>query len=180
MMHEMSDRYIDHLQDFAGNYNGTYHRTIGMAPQKVTKTKETDLWWRMYWPKKQEPIRKVKVTRKPFRFKIGDQVRITYLRNPFTREYDEKWTGEIFKISQRILRGGLPIYRITDFNGDEIKGTFYQSELQKTNVKDDDIWKVEKILKTRGKGLRKEYFVKWLRWPTKFNSWIPARDVHNL
>lgn len=180
MTHEMSDRYIDHLQDFAGNYNGTYHRTIGMAPQKVTKTKETDLWWRMYWPKKQEPIRKVKVTRKPFRFKIGDQVRITYLRNPFTREYDEKWTGEIFKISQRILRGGLPIYRITDFNGDEIKGTFYQSELQKTNVKDDDIWKVEKILKTRGKGLRKEYFVKWLRWPTKFNSWIPARDVHNL
>jgi hypothetical protein len=27
----------------------------------------------------------------------------------------------------------------TDFNDDEIKGTFYQSELQKTDVKDDDL-----------------------------------------
>ena len=88
--------------------------------------------------------------------------------------------GEIFKISQRILRGGLPVYRIKDFNDDEIKGTFYQSELQKTDVKDDDLWKVEKILKTRGKGRHKQYFVNWLHWANKFNSWIPANNVQNL
>jgi hypothetical protein len=51
----------------------------------------------------------------------------------------EKWTGDVFKISQRILRGGLPVYRIKNFNDDDIKGTFYQSELQKTDVKDDDL-----------------------------------------
>ena len=91
------------------------------------------------------------------------------LRNPFAREYDEKWTGEIFKISQRILRGGLPFYGIKEFNDDEIKGTFYQSELQKTDVKDDDLWKMEQILKTRGKRRHKQYFVKWLHWANKFN-----------
>lgn len=64
---------------------------------------------------------------------------LIYIRNPFAREYDEKWTRDVFKISQRILRGGLPVYRIKDFNDDEIKGTFYQSELQKTDVKDDDL-----------------------------------------
>jgi hypothetical protein len=73
--------------------------------------------------------------------------------------------------SQRILRGGLPVYGIKDFNDDEIKGTFYQSELQKTDVKDDDLWKMEQILKTRGKGLNKQYFAKWLHWANKFNSW---------
>ena len=41
----------------------------------------------------------------------------------FTREYDGKWTGEIFKVTQRIMRGGLPIYRLKDFHDEEIKGT---------------------------------------------------------
>ena len=38
--------------------------------------------------------------------------------------------------------GGLPIYRLKDFHDEEIKGTFYQSELQKVDVRDDDIWKI--------------------------------------
>lgn len=89
--------------------------------------------------------------RKPFRFKIGDYVRLTHLKNPFSREYDERWTDEIFVISQKILRRGLPVFRVQDFDKDEIEGTFYQSELQKVNVKDDGLWKVENILKTKGK-----------------------------
>ena len=57
----------------------------------------------------------------------------------FTREYDGKWTGEISKVTQRIMRGGLLIYRLKDFRDEEINGTFYQSELQKVDVWDDDI-----------------------------------------
>ena len=72
------------------------------------------------------------------------------------------------------------MYRIKDFNDEEIKGTFYPSELQKTDVKHDDLWKVERILKTRDKARNKQYFVKWLRWPNKFNSWILAGDVNSL
>lgn len=83
-------------------------------------------------------------------------------------------------ISQRILRDGLPIYRVQDFDKDEIKGTFYQSELQKVDVKGDDLWKVEKVLKTRGKGRNKQFFVKWYHYPKKFHSWINASDVSNL
>jgi hypothetical protein len=52
-----------------------------------------------------------------------------------------------------ILR--LPKYRLKDFHDEEIKGTFYQSELQKVDVRDDDIWNIEKILKTKGKGNNK-------------------------
>jgi len=180
MTYKQSERYIDHLQDFAGNYNMTYHRTIGMAPDQVTESKETDLWWQQYWPKKMPDIPKVKRVRKPFKFKLGDRVRMSHLRNLFPREYDEKWSGEIFTVSQKILRGGLPVYRVKDYDGDEIKGTFYQSELQKVDVKDDDLWKVETILKTRGKGVNKQYYVKWMYWPKKFNSWIKASDVQDL
>jgi hypothetical protein len=93
----------------------------------------------MYWPKNVSSESKSKTIRKPFRFKVGDKVRITYIRNIFTREYDEKWNGEIFKVTQRIMRGGLLIYRLKDFRDEEINGTFYQSELQKVDVWDDDI-----------------------------------------
>jgi hypothetical protein len=175
-----SYNYIGELQTFAGSYNKTYQRTIGMPPNKVTKGKETNLWWKMYCPKTVSTESKSKTIRKPFRFKVGDKVRITYIQNIFTREYDEKWTGVIFKVSQRIMRGGLAIYRLKDFHDEEIKGTFYQSELQKVYVRDDDIWKIEKILKTKGKGNNKQYFIKWLHWPKKFNSWISACDVNNL
>jgi hypothetical protein len=41
-------------------------------------------------------------------------------------------------------------------------------------------YKIKKILKTKGKGSNKQYFVKWLHWLKKFNSWISARDVNNL
>ena len=65
LTYKMSDRYIDHLQDFAGNYNATYHRAIGMAPKTVTKSNEIELWWKMYWPKKHELVSKAKIVRKP-------------------------------------------------------------------------------------------------------------------
>jgi hypothetical protein len=78
------------------------------------------------------------------------------------------------------MSGGLPIYKLKDFHDEEIKGTFYQSELQKVDVGNDDMWKIEKKVKTKGKGNNKQYFIKWLHWPKKFNSWISARDVNNL
>ena len=85
----------------------------------------------MYWPKDQNVVKKTKTVRKPFRFKIGDKVRLTHVRIPFSREYDERWTGEIFSISQKILRGGLPVYRVQDLNEEDIKGTFLNLNFKK-------------------------------------------------
>jgi hypothetical protein len=47
--------------------------------------------------------------------KIKDQaimIPLTSGVNP--REYNEKWTGEIFNVTHRIMRGGFPIYRLKD------------------------------------------------------------------
>jgi len=74
-------------------------------------------------------------------------------------------------VNQCLPRGVLVI---------EIKGTFYLSELQKVDARDDGMWKIEKILQTKGKGNNKHYFPKWLHRPKKFNSWTSARDVNNL
>lgn len=110
----------------------------------------------MYWPKRDVETKKTKTARKPFMLKIGERVRLTHLRNPFTREYDERLTDEIFIVSQKIVRGGLPIYRVKDFDGYGIKGTFHQSELLKVEVMEEDLWKVVQILKTKGRGRNKQ------------------------
>jgi len=39
--YKQSYEYVNKLQMFAESYNNTYHRTIGMAPAKVTRNKET-------------------------------------------------------------------------------------------------------------------------------------------
>ncbi|KAK3106495.1 hypothetical protein FSP39_021059 [Pinctada imbricata] len=99
MTFKQSNQYVDRLQDFVRNYNSFYHRTIGMAPDKVTESKETNLWWKMYWPKSISIKRKT--VRKPYKLKVGDNVRVSRIRNPFTREYDQKWSRELFIISDR-------------------------------------------------------------------------------
>jgi hypothetical protein len=62
-----------------------------------------------------------------------------------------KQAGEVFNISSTFWRNNIPIYSMKNYNGEEITGTFYQSKLQKIDIKDNELWKIEKILKTKGK-----------------------------
>lgn len=175
LTYKNSFNYIDELQNFSDGYNKTTHRTIDMAPKDVTENNEEDVRISTYFnrPKSQAKLSK-------YRFKPGDRVRITHLRNKFSREYDQRWTGEVFTIAQRFHRGQKPIYRLKDYNGEDISGSFYQPELQKVNLKDDELFKIEKVIRERGRGNNKQYFVKWLYWPKKFNSWVKARDIEQI
>lgn len=102
-----------------------------MSPDKVNKAKETEVWWRMYRPMKISVLSKTNRTKKTFKFKIGDHVRISHLRNIFSREHDQKWSGEIFLVSERRLKGRIPVFRLKDYSNEEIKGSFYQSKTAK-------------------------------------------------
>ncbi|XP_053405188.1 uncharacterized protein LOC128558917 [Mercenaria mercenaria] len=71
----------------------------------------------------------------------------------------------------------MPVYRLNDLQDEEIKGTFYESEMQKVNYDPDHSFKINRIIKTRGKGQNKQYFVQWKYYPKKFNSWVKANDL---
>ena len=105
-------------------------------------------------------------------------MRTTYIRRHFQREYDSKWTGDIFKISRRFIRQGQPIYCLEDWYDKPVEGTFYQNELQKIETTDDDMFKIEKVIKYKGRGNKKEALVHWLGWPKHFDSWIPASEIN--
>ena len=132
----------------------------------------------MYWPKEPYDPNKKKHEVK-YTFKIGDRVQTTFLRRPFQREYDTRWSGEILKISRRFMRQGQPIYKLVDWYNKSVSGTFYQKELQKVEVSDDDIFKIEKVIKYKGRGNKEEALVRWLGWPKQFHSWIPVSNLNN-
>ena len=63
--------------------------------------------------------------------KVGDHVRISKYKNIFAKA---NWSEEVFVVSK--IKNTVPwTYVINDLNGEEIIGTFYEKELQKTNQK---------------------------------------------
>ena len=54
-------------------------------------------------------------------------------------------------------------YAISDLNGEEITGSFYEKQLQKTNQKE---FRIAKILKRKGDKL----YAKWKGYNNLFNS----------
>ena len=67
----------------------------------------------------------------------------------------------------------LVTYAIKDVADEDIKGRFYEPELQLITKK-DTVYDVEKVLKTRRRNDIIECYVKWKGYPDKFNSWIDS------
>ena len=117
--------YIDKLDDIGNEYNNTYHRTIKMKPIDVKDNIYID---------RMELNSDKKVNDKNPKFKVGDHIRISKYKNIFAKEYMPNWSEEVFIISK--IKNTVPwTYIINDLNGEEIIGTFYEKELQKTNQK---------------------------------------------
>ena len=109
--------YIDKSDDIVNEYNNTY-RTI--------KVKSVDVKDNAYIEFSKE------VDDKNSKFKVGDPIRISKCKSVFAKGYTPNWSEEVFVIKE--VKNTVPrTYVISDFNGDEIIGTFYEKELQKTN-----------------------------------------------
>ena len=166
LTHRNTNRWIDVIEDFVTSYNNSYHRTIGMSPNQVNSDNENQIAKHMYPPK----------PKLEWKYNIGDKVRTSKYKHIFQKGYLPNWTEEIFTIVER-----FPTYPVTyglaDLSGEIIKGKFYEPELQLI-TKTDDVYIVQKVLRTRKRNGKLEYFVQWRGYPNKFNSW--TTDVYKL
>ena len=64
-------------------------------------------------------------------------------------------------------------YQITNYNAEEIQGSFFEQELQKTS---QGTFRIEKVLKRQGY----KCLVKWIGYPKSFNSWIDTKAIVKL
>ena len=131
--------YIDKLDGIVDQYNNTYHTTIKMKPidAKDNTYINTDK----------------EMNNKDPKFKVGDRVRISKYKNIFVKGYMHNWIEEVFVI-KKVKNTVTWTYVINDLNGEEIIGTFYEKELQKTNQEE---FRIEKVIRRKGDKL----YVKW-------------------
>ena len=102
------------------------------------------------------------------KFKVSDHVRISKYKNICAKGYTPNLSEEVFVIKK--VKNTVPQTNvINDLNGNEVIGTFYEKELQKTNEKE---FRIEKVIRKKGDKL----FVKWKVFDSSFNSWINKKD----
>ena len=108
------------LDDVVNEYNNTKHSTIKTKPIDVGDNNNK----RVYIDEHNE---------KSARFNVGDRVRISKFKNIFAKGYTPNWSSEIFIVDK--INDTVPYkYNLKDLNDEEIIGSFYDKELQKTKL----------------------------------------------
>lgn len=161
--------YVDVLPELVYGYNHAYHRSIGISPVQVTPGNEEQVWQRLYGEDKK---------RLKFRYRVGDSVRISKARSTFSKGYEKGWTEEIFTISRQLKQNPV-VYKLSDYEGKQLDGTFYEPELQQV-LKTSDVYTIEKIISKRKRGKKLWYYVKWLGYPKSMNSWVEEKDLQSV
>ena len=96
-------------------------------------------------------------------------LRISKYKNIFAKGYAPNWLGEVFAVST-IKNTVQWTYVVGHLNSEEITGSFYEKELQKTS---QEKLRIEKVLKRKGDKLD----VKWKGYDNRFNSWIDKKGL---
>ena len=158
--------YLNQLSELVKEYNNTRHSSFKMTPVEASESENELTAWRNLYPKHLE-IRDINL-----KFSVGDKVRINKKKKTFEKGYTTRWTEEIFTIVE-VKRTQPPTYKIADLNGEQIQGTFYEPELQKTS---QELFRIEKVIKRR----KKKSLVKWKGYSDDFNSWVDNKDIVNI
>ena len=103
------------------------------------------------------------------KFKVANHVKISKFKNVFAKGYTPNCSEKKFIVKK--IKNTVPwTYVVSDLNGEEIVGSFYEKELQKANQKE---FRIEKVIKRKGNKL----YVKWKGYKNYFNSWIGKKNL---
>lgn len=146
-------------------YNKTANRGIfGLKPVEITKKNASDVWWN------QEPEPSIPLVK----YKLGNYVRISRIKGPFIKNFDQNWSEEVFQIVGIDKSKSPVMYMLEDLKHNVINGRFYTQELQVIGDRPPEVYRVEKIIKTKGRGEHKQFLVKWHGYSKDYNSWISS------
>lgn len=157
------------LQDVIHSYNHSVHRSIGMKPAEVT-SEQVD--------KVRKTFQRKRVIRKNDVY-VGDKVRISKVKSVFAKGYLPNWTEEIFTVSSINNKSSPRTYKLKDYTGEVIEGSFYRQEIEPV-IHDDDTYLVEKVIRRQRRDGEEWCLVKWKGYPSTMNSWVRRADILRL
>ncbi|MFI0416594.1 MAG: chromo domain-containing protein, partial [Candidatus Thiodiazotropha sp.] len=175
MTHKQTHKWVDVLGEITRSYNNTYHRSIKQTPGSI-KDKDEEFQWSLQYDTLPEKPRD-KTTYARYKFKIGDEVRVSFLRKNFQKQHDERWSRETYTVINRSMNNGIPQYTLRDYSGTDIKGKFYQNQLLKAFP--SETFLIERVISRRRRGGLEEVLVKWKGWDKQYNTWLKATDLED-
>ena len=169
-------RYLAALPELVSTYNSRKHRSLGKFSPNEADLKENEEEVRNIHKERYDKInakRKAKA-----KYKVGDRVRVKTLSSSISssrRAYVQQFHGEMYEIVEVKTRMPIPMYTLKSLDkGDVIEGGFYGNEI--TPVR-GDLFKIEKILRRRGRGRNRQLLVRWKHFGPHWDSWINESDI---
>ena len=159
------------LQDVVYSYNHSVHRTLGCKPANVTASNASEIREKVFTKR---PESKTKSD-----IKVGDKVRISKMKSIFAKGYLPNWTEEIFTVESINQKTSPITYKLKDYQGEVIEGSFYHQEIEVV-IHDNEEYIVEKVLRTQKRGNEQWCLVKWTGYPSSMNSWVRKSDIVTL
>ena len=162
-----NQEWLTILQSLITKYNDTIHSTTGMKPNAIGIKHEKLLLNKINSNTKQ--IKNPK-------FKVNDVVRISVYKNVFAKSYLINWTEQLYRV--RKVQPTYPTtYLLSNYNTHEnIKGAFYEQELQKTNL--TDFFRIDKVVKTnKVDPITKEQLYRVKYKNSELLSYLPLKDL---
>ena len=124
---EQSYKFTDVLQDIVKNYNGRPHGSLdGLSPSDINKSNEDVTWKKLYIDVLKPSVLKKKRTyhtRDP-NLKWETMLDCRESRTLFQRDYEQKWTEEVFIVSRRFLRQRYGCTKLRIMMGTPSRGHF--------------------------------------------------------
>uniref|UniRef100_A0ABD2WZU4 Integrase catalytic domain-containing protein n=1 Tax=Trichogramma kaykai TaxID=54128 RepID=A0ABD2WZU4_9HYME len=124
-------KWTNIVSKLTSDYNELKHRTIGMAPARVTQKNEKDIL-------KMKFVQRVgSVSRK---FKIGDKVRVSKAKHLFEKGYEPNWTTEIFTV-RRVAPTDPELTTCRTTSSSRSPDVFTKKNFQKQSMRTFTSWK---------------------------------------
>jgi len=168
-------RYIDRVDDTVRAYNSRFHRSIGMRPIDVNSDNAKSIFIHMYGDPKNWMVRQGG----DGYYKRGDHVRISRLKGPFEKSYEESYSREVYVVN-KVLATEPVQYKLNSLNGEKINGRFYKEEMTHVRMNPDTVYPIEKVLDHRVVGGVKQALVKWKGWNSSYNQWINEAELKGI
>lgn len=123
--HQNNKKWIDVLPHVTSTINKSYHSSIGMSPDQVTKKNQDTVLMNLYQHLASIPKKKP-------RYSVGDIVLVSRFKGIFEKGYETNFGRERFRIKAVRPTIPVPTYVLEDLQQppEQLAGHYYEPELQ--------------------------------------------------
>ena len=177
MIARQSYNYSDVIEDIVHGYNQSYHRTIQMSPYKALEPENQNKLSYIYAKK----VAKQSMKKVQPKFSVGQTVRVSFKRGPFSRGYGQSHSSTRYLIASVDTRFCVPTYKLKNQpnskdSGEPVVGTFHQNQLTLVDIPE---YRGSIVGHRTRKGV-KQALMRFEGYSQEYDQWLPVESIKDV